>query len=780
LTDKQFEELPSLAEANSALQDAPWGGVPIKEKPPFDPSLPSIDDWRVVDAPPWDDADFEKFKLRPTTPLGHLKAAVTDIPGEIGSAYKSSVGALNRAFNPLSQEAQESMQRRVEETKAKGFLGGMGEELRQGADVGRGLLAVPETLSAPITGTGRSVIGHALAAPGQVPYEEAKNQADLAMMGLGARGARLVPVPPRPSPGPFGISLSEGQRTGDLATIQREQAALRDAGRPGHRSAQDFAAQQLQQIEQSRQDVSRQLDPYGQVIAEAPHEAGELVARGLRGEAARARQGASDLYDTAASYPGEIHAAAFEGMGQRIKGNLTLGRDPVIIDDKLTPFASQAIRDVDERIANLQVQNRADPFGQPNQQNIVGINLRGVEQMRKRLSAFRRGALSSGNAEDIRGTRAVIDGFDSRIDQAVNGGLFQGDPRAVDAWNQARAAYADYRRQFTQQGRQDNIGKAVEGIVGGRGRPDLTGNDVADYLYGSAVNPNSRNVNVARRIQQVLGDQSPEWIAAKQGLFSRLTETPQGVTDYGPGKVATRLSRFLNGDGVELARVMFAPAERQMLNAYAETMRRLQVPQAGANWSNTSVFVRGINAVANHLTSFMGTVLGHSYGGLPGAAAGYVIGSGAQAATSAIQARRIARQMPLVATAMHRWQRAVTRANQLNTPPSRAAATVAAGNLDRALSGFGIKLPAIGSGGQDNNGQQVPRPPQQQRGGRVGRQEQPASDPSHGPRIFRANGGRIKHLWHPVQTGAKRAKDGKFYLKDPDRPGKFLLVQRKI
>ena len=39
----------------------------------------------------------------------------------------------------------------------------------------------------------------------------------------------------------------------------------------------------------------------------------------------------------------------------------------------------------------------------------------------------------------------------------------------------------------------------------------------------------------------------------------------------------------------------------------------------------------------------------------------------------------------------------------------------------------------------------------------------------------RANGGRV---WHPAQAGAKKARDGNWYAKDPSRPGKYLRVAR--
>lgn len=43
-----------------------------------------------------------------------------------------------------------------------------------------------------------------------------------------------------------------------------------------------------------------------------------------------------------------------------------------------------------------------------------------------------------------------------------------------------------------------------------------------------------------------------------------------------------------------------------------------------------------------------------------------------------------------------------------------------------------------------------------------------------------ARGGKVvKNPWHPAQTGAKRARDGQWYLPDPDRPGKYLRVERK-
>jgi hypothetical protein len=271
-------------------------------------------------------------------------------------------------------------------------------------------------------------------------------------------------------------------------------------------------------------------------------------------------------------YTGEIHASAFDDIGNTIKHDLSSRPEPIIIDDKLTPYASQAIRDVENRIAQLQVQNRASPYPQSPRQNIVGINLEGVDQMRRRLSAMRRDAYSSGNAADGRATQAVLDAFDDHIDRAVNGGFFNGDPRAVNAWNDARAAYSDYRKTFTGSN-NDRVGKVIDQITGRAGGDAAIPNAVADFIHGSSGKATTLNVGVASRIKGIPGEQSPEWTGVKQGLFSRLTETPQNVTDWGSARMANSLGNFLNGKGRELAQAIYSPAERQMLQSYADMLQ---------------------------------------------------------------------------------------------------------------------------------------------------------------------------------------------------------------
>lgn len=649
----------------------------------------------------------------------YIPSELADIPSEIANAASDSAASIKEGFAPVGGKA------------AQGTIGGL-------LATGKGALSVPALAFSPITGAARSIGGHLLAraeqgigslinpeiAAKENPqdvYESAKGGVDKAMMalapsrgGLAARG-KIPPPPPSPIPtGPLNVILSEGQETRALPAIQKEQAALRGTSGPAAQDrAQQFADQQRQQVSDARDSVVAGLDQYGQRVAATPQEAAELAQKSIQTAASQRKAGVAQAYDTAKALPGEIHAAAFEGIGQKIKADLSAGDNPIVIDDKLTPFASRAIQDVENRISQLKIQNRADPFGQPNPENIVGINLKGVDQMRRRLSAFRKDAYGSGNAADGRAASAVIDAFDSQIDNAINGGLFKGDPLAVQAWNDARAAHADYKSTFSA-GKNDPTGRVVERILGKGNNPAAIPNDVADFIYGSSgVNPNSLNVSVANRVRSILGENSPEWSGVKQGLFQRLVETPDGVSDLGAGKIAQRLNQFLNGSGKEMAETMFSPSERTLIKQYAVLNRALEVPQAGANWSNTATFLAPLlKSASGRLSSLIGGALSHIP--VAGPLAGALIDNMGGVVSNAKNARQIVKQMPLLTEAAQKFQKAVNAYNKANSPPSRVSLSVAASNLARAFKQVGIDLsmqaPAVaGASGQ----QDVPRPPGQ-------------------------------------------------------------------
>jgi hypothetical protein len=716
--------------------------------PPFDPNTYGKEE------KPFDPSTYGKEKEQQEQPadLGGMPpttapppAWMTDIPRETYEAGKHAIKSVIGALNPFSARRQADIEARQREGWA-GLAHEPGRILRAGKEFAGAPLNVAGVPFTPISTVG----GHAISAVTPVPYEEAKGIVNTALMGLGPRRAGAPINPRRPvsggwAPAPLpaspvqpGVTLSEGQATGDLAAIQREQAALRGpaaSGEEAYQQAQAFDAQQRAQIELERERIAGNLDPtfeqFGEV-ATTPQDAGALVSRGVTGARDVARTGVQEAYEAAKAMPGEVHAGVFENAGQRIKGDLSLRDEPIIVDDKLTPHAAAMLDYLDGQVANLRIQNKADPFGAPDPTRITGVNLTGVDQWRKNLVAFRRQAFESRNTSDARAAREVVRAFDRMVDSAMDRGLFTGDAGALDAFRRARSLHSEYAEMFT--GRKGNpVGQAVEKILGRDQIPPAAADAVLDMLYGAAgQKPTAVNLETMRRVRGILGEGSPEWSAAKQALWQRLVERAEGATEMGRAAAQNRLAEFLNGRGRDLANTIYAPHERAMMRDYMTLMEQLRVPQAGAQWSNNYPLLNALNKAGGMAGSMVGLYLGHKLG-LPyliGEAAGVATAHGVSKIPSLVRmsreqqaARQIRQQMPLVADQARAYEAALRAARRRNAPPSAGAAlTIASNNLVRVLehafpSGLLGQARAVG----DTQDQQNQPPPVsgQAKGGKV-------------------------------------------------------------
>lgn len=439
------------------------------------------------------------------------------------------------------------------------------------------------------------------------------------------------------------VPLSTGQVSGDQSTQMMEQNALRGGdGQPAQRVADQFFNQeQAPAVDQARNAVGQSFDQFGQTVADSPQDAASIISDSVRNIADASKQNYQDLYKDAFSRPGEFNAGAFEGLGQKIRGDLTLSQSPVIIDDVTTPVAAKAIQHIDSNIGSLRIQNRADPFGQPNPENITGVNLQGVDQARKQLVAMAQ-ATDRGSA-DHRAMSRIIGAFDDHVEGALNDGLFTGDDTALDAIKDARSAYSQHQQLFKSQGAGDDVGRTMEKIIGRNGGDGATPTEVANYLYGQAkVGGTGLAVRLAQRMQNILGTDSPEWSAIRQGLWSRLSEATEGTTDFGPQKAANRIGEFLNGSGKPLSQVLFSGQERALIAKYAGLQQQLTPKPGTVNFSNTAPVLRMIlGNTGRNISALIGDIAG----GPAGAAAAY----GASTATKALAERsaagRIARSL---------------------------------------------------------------------------------------------------------------------------------------
>jgi len=416
------------------------------------------------------------------------------------------------------------------------------------------------------------------------------------------------------------VRQSLGQATGDTEAITREQMALRGADNSQEQGvARDFFDAQKGELGQARDAVAGRMSPTGEVVASNPQDAASVIADSLRtrgqtqfqteqaaagrlaadtealhnglsptgtqlaanpteaanivgqsvGNAAeRAQAATKQAYDKLRALPGQFHPAAFNGVGDEIAASLNKGSEPIKVNSQTTPQAAMALRDIDEVVGGLgQTRNEAGQI-MPKPPTTPAV----VEDARKRLNTFYGDALqaarSSNNWSDVRAMRGVINGFDDAVTSRLTkaGQFAGGDPADVaSTMRWARGLNTEYRKTFTPQGSGDEVGPAIQKIVGRFDGQAAPPEQIRGMLYGSGALP----VKIAQRLTNVFGQDSPEIGAVKQGLLSHLTEAADG-SKFAPEKAAANINGFLKNS--TLAQVYLKPAERQAFAAHADRL----------------------------------------------------------------------------------------------------------------------------------------------------------------------------------------------------------------
>ncbi|MCJ2085504.1 hypothetical protein MKK88_05780 [Methylobacterium sp. E-005] len=444
----------------------------------------------------------------------------------------------------------------------------------------------------------------------------------------------------------LGVRFSAGQRTMDPAILSREDAMMGGAlGDEAQKVAQDFRAGQRQDMLNAAGGIEAAAGR-GQADLARNQDAGQIVTDAVQQAAADAKAGYKAKYDTAFAQDGSLDPAVFTGrpasteahpnpamplpgpaavpdayaapMSRRITDALVSAPDPVIIDPVLTPAAHRALGTLDN-IDNLKLGS----IGQPGAaDDVVGINLRGVDQARRQLAAHAKAAAA--NPADQRAVRSIIDQFDNQVQTAMENGMFSGSDEALGALKDARQAYASYRRTFTPQGAGDDVGRAMNTII----NRDATPEQVANLLYsGTKVGQNANSVRLADRLKGVIGEESPEWSAIRQGAWQRVL----GPMEQSPQRAATRILDFVNGDGQSLAKRLFSDTERQHMTTLANVIKATAAPAGTANTSQSGNRLAGL--MRKSLTALGASIGGTAVPGIHpavGAAIGAVAGRGAE------------------------------------------------------------------------------------------------------------------------------------------------------
>ncbi len=243
-----------------ADQPTSWGALPAEAEGPA----------------AWGALPVGETGTKSTSASSYLPSAISDIPREMYQSTADALSGVKNAFLPKSLGGERDIGN-------EGTFGGL-------LKTGSGLLSAAQVPIAPLQGIWRSLAGHSLEAAdkkmrehaasiygedkiravekylgnpeGGMTYEQAKEKADLALSGLGARGRGPVAAPtPPPGPnGPLGVTLSEGQLTRELPAIRAEQAAQRgQLGPDAERVAKAFNEQQAGEVSGAADTVAARI-----------------------------------------------------------------------------------------------------------------------------------------------------------------------------------------------------------------------------------------------------------------------------------------------------------------------------------------------------------------------------------------------------------------------------------------------------------------------------------------------------------------------------------------
>ena len=379
----------------------------------------------------------------------------------------------------------------------------------------------------------------------------------------------------------------------------------------------------------------------------------------------------------------DVNRPGIDSVATELGGNG--GALPIGCDVADADAVSAAVCRVDERWGRLDVLVNCaavdhtvsvDEMTIPQWDQVVGVNLRGVDQARKRLRAFAGAATTDA---DKRAASAVIQEFDNHIEQAVTKGLFEGDEKFLSALKDARSEYSAYQRNFRKQNSFDDSGRVLETMV----RQDVTPEQVANYIYGSSkVGANATSVRTVQRLKQLLGTDSAEWAAIRQGAWQKLTGTAEGKTPLGPQAVASRIAEFTSGDGKTFAQQLFSPEEISAMQKHARIEQALSAKSGTVNLPNSG------NRLAGLLRESFGTIggmLGMSAGGPQGAAAGYAAGKAAGGVGDFVNAAQT--------RALYRGQKPISIGQRLTSVSASSARRLAPPTTIELLKAEGRKNP---------------------------------------------------------------------------------------
>jgi hypothetical protein len=383
---------------------------------------------------------------------------------------------------------------------------------------------------------------------------------------------------------PFGIPLTRGQITQDPRQIAFEQAAIRGGrGEQAERVMRPFAQQQAEAaLEAGRGLAGPRVTQTESVRATAP-EAGQRVRAGLTQAEQAAEDRIREAYGQARQYDVNIAGQAIGTLRSRLWNAIP---DDIRAAEEIGLMAGR-----EQRAPMRAILTDAENITRRAQAAIEGgaeaaeVSFRAVEAMRSALETQRRALAATAGSE----TAAMIltrqkSALDDWIDDTVSDGLWSGDPRFLDAFQNARRLRREFALRFEKQPNQ-YAQQAVRQIID----KDMNAGAVVDVIFGPGQNiSNKYSAAVTENLVNILGRESAEVQALRESLVDRMIGSIEGQAVLAPARAGRNILQAIDGTPRETLNVLFAPNEITQMRRFGQLLERLSPPAGTVNTSGTA------------------------------------------------------------------------------------------------------------------------------------------------------------------------------------------------
>lgn len=184
----------------------------------------------------------------------------------------------------------------------------------------------------------------------------------------------------------------------------------------------------------------------------------------------------------------------------------------------------------------------------------------------------------------------------------------------LPATRAAERAQEGYQAAFGGEGLTGTQRQVLARMAEGTAQPQ----EVAQAMFGviSGGKPADASRAIAA-VERIVGADSPVMGAVRQGVWQKLTQNPFGKDQKGQQALVQAVQEFLHGKGQDVARQLYTPEERALMNRYAEAVRKTIIPKYSRTNSDTAVATAAlghqqISSIASAIASILHTgPIGH-------------------------------------------------------------------------------------------------------------------------------------------------------------------------